>query len=310
VAKVLYNMYVEKDRTDVCVIGGASIDIFGSSTSRIIPEDSNIGTITYCFGGVGRNIANNLSKLGIDVELICVLGNDDNAKRIIEHCKQENIGLNHYLKVDKPSASYLSINQPEGDIYVAIADMSINDCLTKDFLNKHLEFINSCKVIVLDTNLSTETFEYMLSKITTTIYVDPVSGKKAMKLPNDLTKVTAIKPNLLEAKTILKKDGKKQELVNGLLDKGIKEVYLTLGSEGVISSNKEECLKVANYPGNIVNTTGCGDAFLAGIIYGELKEVDLLRKTQFGLAAASICCRSLGSISEYLNEEELIKIVR
>jgi len=297
-------------KVDVCVIGGASIDIFGSATNKIIPLDSNIGNVTYSFGGVGRNIANNLSKLQIKTELICALGNDDNAKRIIDHCEKENIGLNYSLQTTKSTASYLSINQPEGDIYVAIADMGINDCLTREYLNSHLDFINSCEIVVLDTNLSTATLEEMLSKITAKIFIDPVSGEKAKKLPQDLSNVAAIKPNLLEARTIVQKDLTEELLVNELLKKGIKEVYLTLGAEGAISANQSESYRLPIYQGPIINTTGCGDAFLAGIIYGELQGCSLMEKTQWGLKAASICCRSMGSISEFLSEKELKETVR
>ena len=306
---MLYNNYMKKT-APVCVIGGPSIDIFGTASQKIVPEDSNIGQISFAFGGVGRNIANNLAKLGIDVELVCVTGNDDYAEKIIEHCKKEGIGLNYSESVDQPTATYLSINQPEGDIYVSINDMEINKCLNIDFLSQRLDFINSCPIVVMDTNLSAETLAFMLQNVRSKIYFDPVSSVKAALMPKDLTNISVLKPNVIEAETILHKKGNIEELVNGLLYKGIKEVYLTLGKNGAYSANEKEHCQLPIYPGEVINTTGCGDAFLAGVIYGDLHNQDLFTKTKYGLAAASISCRSLGSNNEYLNETELLKTAR
>jgi pseudouridine kinase len=297
-------------KVQVCVIGGATVDIFGTAKYRIVDEDSNIGSVTYSFGGVGRNIANNLSRLSIKVELLCALGNDNNASEIIEHCKKENIGLNHSLITDKPTATYLSVNQPEGDIYVGLADMLINEELTTAYLSQHLDFLNSCEVVVLDTNLNEETHRFLVDNLKTKIFVDPVSTKKAEKLRGKLYNIKGIKPNYIEAVTIAEKELSPKEFVEALLQGGVEEVYLTLGNQGVVSGNRDCLYNLANFPGMIVNTTGCGDAFLAGVIYGELQGLNLEEKSKCGLAAAAICCRSKSAISEYLSEEELLRAVR
>jgi len=297
-------------RTQVAVIGGATIDIFGKALKKIIPEDSNVGLVDYSYGGVARNIANNLSKLGVDVELLCVLGQDENAQRLISHCRSEGIGLNHCLRSERATATYLSINQPSGDIYVAIADMGINDELSQKYINEKLAFLNSCEIVVCDTNLSVETLAYLMANVTAKIIIDPVSGTKAEKLHGNLHNIRAIKPNYLEAVAITGLELSEADLLTELLRGDITEVYLTLGARGLICGDKNQQLQFENYPGNIVNTTGCGDAFLAGVVYGELKGADLATKSRFGLAAASICCRSANAINSYLSEEELLKTVR
>jgi len=300
---------MKNNESQVAVIGGATIDIFGTATTAIKAADSNIGTVNYSFGGVGRNIAHNLSKLDINVELVCALGNDDNATKIIEHCQQENIGLNHILRTDKPTATYLSVNQPSGDIYVAIAAMNINDELTTEFLTSHLPWLNTCDIVVFDTNLSEATLAFLMANIKTKIFVDPVSGIKAEKLQGNLKNITAIKPNYIEALALSGKILSEEEILTELLTYDIKEVYLTLGDKGLLCGDKDHRYKLANYPGAIINTTGCGDAFLAGVIYGELQAADLLTKSKYGLASAAICCRSDSAINEFLSCDELMKVV-
>ena len=296
-------------KIQVCVIGGASVDIFGIADKKINVFDSNPGKVTYSFGGVGHNIANNLSKLGISVELLCGLGKDMNAKRIMENCRQENIGLNHCYFSELPSATYLCINQPDGDIYAAVADMKIHENISVDYLNEELAFINSCAIAVIDTNLSQEACDFLFENLTCAIYVDPVSVAKAAKVKNYLSEIAVIKPNYPEAKTILNKELPPTALAAEFIRSGVKEVYLTLGAEGAIGVNYKESCQFPVFPGNTLNTTGCGDAFLAGVIYGALKGKDLVTKTNYGLAAAGICSRSLDTVSELLNEEELLKLV-
>ena len=300
---------MNEQKTQVCVIGGAGVDIFGTSAQPIIPEDSNPGTISFSFGGVGRNIANNLSKLNIAVELICALGNDDNGDKLSENCRTENIGLRHCLRCGLPTASYLCVNDAKGNIYAAVAAMAINEAVTVDFLRTKLEFINSCQLVVIDTNLSQEACDFLLNEVKTAIYVDPVSCAKAVKLKRHLAKIAVIKPNYPEISVLLGEELPLAEAGKQLLATGIKEVYLTLGAAGVLAGSSACQYKLGVYPGAIVNTTGCGDAFLAGVIYGALKNKDLLTKAKYGLAAANICSRSPGAVSELLNERELLRLV-
>jgi len=296
-------------KVPVCVIGGASVDIFGVADAKINAGDSNPGRVNYSYGGVGHNIANNLSKLQIKVELLCGLGRDDNGQRLQENCRKENIGLNHCFFSDLPSASYLCINQADGDIYVAVADMKIHENIDVEYLAEKLDFINSCKIAVIDTNLSKEACDFLFENLSCDIYVDPVSTAKAAKVKNYLSKIKVLKPNYPEAKTILALDLPPEELAHRFIEAGVGEVYLTLGARGAIACNSEASHSLPIFPGNTRNTTGCGDAFLAGVIYGALKEVDLATKIKYGLAAAGISGASRETVSPNLSEEELLKLV-
>lgn len=66
--------------SEVYVIGGANIDIIGKCNQALIPYDSNIGHVTQSFGGVGRNIAENIARLGFSTHFISALGNDAGGK--------------------------------------------------------------------------------------------------------------------------------------------------------------------------------------------------------------------------------------
>lgn len=290
-----------KSKVEVAIIGAVSVDIFGVADLQVIARDSNPGKVNFSFGGVGRNIAHNLAKLGVVVELLAVIGDDENADKLIEHCESEHIGLTHSLFTAGDTPVYMSINENNGDMYAAIADFDLVKKMDVVFLTSKLAFLNSCQVVVVDTNLDADIISFLLEHITSKVFVDPVSTTKGAKLKTCLGLIDVFKPNLLEAQSLLSDNLSYAELVKGLHNQGVKEVYLTLGEKGVYLNGEV----LDNFPGNIVNTTGCGDAFLAGIIYGELKGYNQLQKAKCGLAAASICAMSTSSISENLNRELL-----
>lgn len=87
-------------------------------------------------GGVSRNIAENLARLGLNVELITVLGTDFNAHMIEQNALSVGIDISHSLVVDEPSSCYVSVNDVDNDMFVGVASMRILDKLTPEFWQK------------------------------------------------------------------------------------------------------------------------------------------------------------------------------
>ena len=61
---------------EITVIGGINIDIEGMPYEELIYKDSNPGRIRMSYGGVGRNITENIARLGGDVAMVSVAGDD------------------------------------------------------------------------------------------------------------------------------------------------------------------------------------------------------------------------------------------
>src|SRR5574344_898707 len=95
--KIIGKGYILQNNSYVSIIGGANIDISASSYSPLKDFDSNPGEVISSFGGVGRNIADNLSRLSQNIEFITVLGDDVNAKEIKKNCKALGIGVSNSL---------------------------------------------------------------------------------------------------------------------------------------------------------------------------------------------------------------------
>lgn len=101
--------YVLRSGTYAAVVGGVNVDIGGQSYAPLVARDSNPGRVRISLGGVGRNIAHNMSLLGVDVRLLTAFGDDLHAQRVAASCGELGIDISHALQVPGGTTStYLS----------------------------------------------------------------------------------------------------------------------------------------------------------------------------------------------------------
>jgi pseudouridine kinase len=123
-----------------------------------------------------------------------------------------------------------------------------------------------------------------------------------------LSRLTLIKPNIPEAELLtgmaIHGDGDLSRAADALHRLGVRRVYLSLGARGVWADDIRdggELLPCA--PGPIVNTTGCGDAFVAAAADGYLNGLGTFEAARRALAAAAICAADSAAVSPALSPE-------
>ncbi len=293
----------------ICVIGAVNVDIIAASYVRLIHQDSNPGTVKISYGGVGRNIAENLSRLGQKVELITVLGDDYHANEISGQCDELGVSLKHSLKVDENSSMYICINDEKGEMQMAVSVMEIYDQMTPEFFESRLDIINQAQAVVMDLNLSAAAVKYLCTHVTAPIFVDPVSTRKALKIKPCLKHVYAIKPNRMEAELILGRKMKTDEDVlagaKKFLELGVQRVFISLAEQGVCYADKEAAGFVRVQKTKIVNTTGCGDAFMGGMVSGYVLNKGIKECAEMGQRASRICLQSEEAVSFEMNLKDI-----
>ena len=118
--------------TYVAVVGAINIDIWGKSNSILILHDSNPGEIHYSFGGVGRNIAHNLSLMGQRVSMLTAIGDDHWGPQVRNTCAKIGIDLSHaFLVPGARTGTYLAFSGPDGDMAIAMSDMAIAEAISR-----------------------------------------------------------------------------------------------------------------------------------------------------------------------------------
>ena len=294
--------YVLRNEVYAVVVGGVNVDIGGRSFVPLVAADSNPGQVTMSLGGVGRNIAHNMSLLGLEVRLLTAYGNDLNGQRVAASCAELGIDMSHALQVSGAATStYLYLTDPDGEMALAVSDMAICNEITPAYLASKLSVLQNARVVVVDTNIPAESLQYLAENCTAPLFVDPVSTVKAVKLKPILDKIHTLKPNRLEAELLSGVQIQtKEDMVKAadvLLNMGMQRLFISLGGDGVLAATKEEKLWLSNLPGNMVNTTGCGDAFTAALVWAFLEDCDLKTSATAGLAAGSIAMESAETIN-------------
>ena len=302
--------YVLRTGSYAVVVGGVNVDIGGRSFAHLVAEDSNPGKVSTSLGGVGRNIAHNMSLLGLDVKMLTAIGEDVYGNRIAASCTELGIDASHALRVsDCATSTYLYIADEAGEMAMAISDMQICERITPAYLSANQQVLQNARVIVADTNLPMETLVWLAENCAAPLFCDPVSTIKAEKLRPILGKIHTLKPNRIEAELLSgvsiqsKEDAEKA--AEALLEKGVQRVFLSMGGDGMYAATAEEKLWMPNIPGETVNTTGCGDSVTAALVWAWMNDLDLRETLRAGLAAGSITMESTETINPAMSATAL-----
>ena len=297
-------------RPYIAVVGGANIDVGGRSFAPLRTGDSNPGEIRSALGGVGRNIAHNLALLGAEVKLVTALGGDDGARRIESSCRALGIDLSAALRFpDAATGTYLFIGGPDGDMALAMNDMAVFERMTPAALTPVLPLLNTAALVVIDANLPAESIAFLAENCTAPLYGDTVSAAKAGKFAPVLGRFHTLKPNRMEAEKLsgipITDQNSLFAAADALLDTGLQRVFISLGADGVLAAEGDKKILLNNPPVQLVNATGCGDAFMAALAYAALENADLPTAARLGLAAAAVAAESAETINPALCGERI-----
>lgn len=299
----------------VVVVGGLNMDIAGISGDVYKERDSNIGAIKLSEGGVGQNVAQNLVKLEVPTYLITAYGDDHFGKILSEQCRKNSIHLDYAEEIPgERSSTYLYVTNEKGDMVAGINDMNIINHVTPEFLSERIDFINHASICVIDGNIPKESIEWLADHCEVPIFVDPVSVAKVNRFENVLDKIDTFKPNELEAEFLtgikITDEVSAKRAANALLEKGVKNVCLSLGEKGILCANQNEMVTVPILKTNVISCNGAGDCSMATITWARFnygKSLPLIEVGQFTQSAASITIESAHSVSPDISVTTVIK---
>ena len=294
--------YVLRSGSYAVVVGGVNVDIGGKSFAPLVAQDSNPGSVHMTLGGVGRNIAHNLSLLGTDVRMLTAFGDDVHGQRIAASCSELGIDASHARRITGGTTStYLYLTDEKGEMALAVSDMEICKKITPTYLAGNLNLLQNAQLVIVDTNIPQESLIYLAENCTVPLFCDPVSTIKAEKLRPILGKIHTLKPNRLEAELLsgiqIRSDEDVERAAEKLLEMGVHRLFISLGADGVYAAMGKQRVKLPNLPGEMVNTTGCGDAFMAALGWAYLEGMDLRQTAMAGLAAGAIAMESSETIN-------------
>ncbi|SOC00010.1 sugar/nucleoside kinase (ribokinase family) [Ureibacillus xyleni] len=313
--EIIGRAYVLPEENEIIAIGGANVDRKFHIDGKVQYGTSNPANVTESVGGVARNIAENLGRLGNAVKLITTFGQDQDANTIQQVSNGFiNFDLSENLP-DRKTGSYNAILDTSGELVLAMADMGIYDLLLPNLLMKHEAAIINAKCIIVDLNCPKETLLYLqniATKRNTPFIIVPVSSPKMKNMPNDLKGVTYFICNRDEGEMYLnikiENEDDCKNAIQLLLEQGAENVVVTLGSQGVIAGNKNATKHFPAFKVNkIEDVTGAGDAFVSAVIHGVLHGEEFFDSVQFGLYNSAKTLESDKTVRQNLSINELEK---
>lgn len=304
---ILGRGYILRQEHAVVVVGGANVDVKVRSLAPLAYRTSNPGQAHTSPGGVARNVAENLARLGTPTHLIAAVGQDPAGERLLSETQATGVRIDHVHRCAHPTGTYTAVLDADGELAVAVADMAATDGLGPEHLQPARELIGNASMLVLDGNLSSSALAYALdiaSAAGVQTVIDPVSVPKAALLAPLLAAgrpVFAVTPNVAELGALTGRDiGHDRELTEAvamLHERGVQCVWVRLGERGSLLSGAEEGVTFLDAPpAEVEDVTGAGDAMLGGFVHALLTGEDPVAAARYGHAAAALTVATTATV--------------
>ena len=299
----------------IIVIGGAGIDLIGRLEGELRAGSSNPANIRTSYGGVARNVAENLARLGQAAILISAIGDDHNGKQLLRQAAEAGIDVGAVLCTpEHPTGAYLGVVNPGGVLQFALDDINATNAITPDYIRTHADLFKEASLVFLDVNLPKDTLRTIFSlarKARIPVCADPTSTGLADRLRPYLARLRFVAPNSGEAGVLCERPIENQhpqdamDAAKCLVGQGVDIVLITLAEFGVVYATSETSGHVPAMRTTIVDPTGAGDALSATVIYSLLNGIPLDDAVRLGVTAASLTLRHRGTVIQDLSLEML-----
>ncbi|MDQ0271547.1 carbohydrate kinase [Cytobacillus purgationiresistens] len=305
--------YVLPNKKDILCVGGSNIDRKIQSIEKLQAATSNPAQSSQSCGGVARNIAENLGRLGSDVSLLTAVGEDHEGSWLMKQTECFVDITPSQALADQTTGTYTAVLDNEGEMAVALADMSIYDSISREFIEKKWGYFASAEMVILDTNFPAEVMEQIITRCEEDdipLCITPVSAPKVKKLPGILNGVSWLIANRDEAEALsgieITQEGDFFKSAELIMQKGVERVVITRGDKGLIYFTKMGEAGVILPPKvKVSDVTGAGDSLVAGIIYAHLKGMDVENACKIGISCSNLTLQSNETVNPSLNHKRL-----
>lgn len=279
--KILGRAYVlNDDASNIFCIGGMNVDRKFHTYDKLIPGTSNPAYNRTSVGGVVRNVAENLGRLGYKPHLLSLGGDDFEMDYIQEH-SEDWMDL-HWVQrlTGRSTGSYSAIIDVDGEMACALAVMDINEAMDVAWIQGFENQLKTARLIVLDLNLPRDTVAWLIHFAKThaiPLAVIPVSAPKMARLPKDLDGVTWLIVNQDESEAFfgvrIQNDDDFNRLPDLWIKAGCEQVVVTRGIRPARYGHRDGTGQSFLPPtvDRVIDVTGAGDAYAAGILFGALE---------------------------------------
>ena len=279
---------------EVLVVGACAIDLKAVPGASLVMATSNPGSVTATPGGVARNIAENLARLGTEVRLASRVGRDGFGRLVLVETAEAGVDVSAVSTDAERTATYLATLDHDGSLSVAVSDFAAIDTMTTSHLAP--EAFDGVGYVVLDANLPIPVLRAAIERsndVGAMIILEPVSVAKAARLAQlgGAGPVHLLTPNEDEYASLA-------QVIDPLslsswicLRRGVEGSRLIYGPGIRPDFDAVDIPAVPVPAGDVRDVTGAGDAATAGLVHALAQGGSLEDAVAFGhtVAAHTVC---------------------
>ena len=299
----------------IVVIGDVFIDVKGYSTSPYIPAGRNAGTIVQIHGGVGRNVVEDIANVELEPTFVGTVDDDAMGEEVIQKLKRHKVNTKYMRKVKDGMGTWLAVFNHEGDVVASISKRPDHSTIERILDEQGDEIFKDADSIVIEIDLEKEivkkTFSYA-EKYNKKVYAIVSNMTIAIERRDFIRRTACFVCNQQEAGILFSEDYENvtaeemsEILAQRIHTAKIPQMVVTMGGDGAAYADQEGEKGV--YPAlkvDVVDTTGAGDSFFAGVCMGLTYGKTLRESCGIGTRLAStVICTSENICPRFMPEE-------
>lgn len=255
---------------NICVIGSLNMDLVVNVDTMPKPGQTIIGSnFKEVPGGKGVNQAVAMARLNGNVSMIGKVGEDGFGQTLINSLKNDKVDTT-YIQTSKGATGVALITVDKNAQNSIVVSPGANFEVKEDDIDNNIEAIKNSDIVVLQLETPLNTIKYALNKAKELNKYTILNPAPAVKLDDEIIKnVDLLTPNETELEIIsgvsIETEEDIQKAAQIMIEKGVKELIVTLGSKGSLYINKEKSMFKKAYKVEAVDTTAAGDSYTGAL---------------------------------------------
>lgn len=252
-------------------------------------------------GGKGANQGVAIAKLNNHVNFLGMIGNDAFGEELLKSMKSSGVNIEHIEKTgDATGIAVINVDKEGNNNIIVIP--GANSRVDNEYLRRHYSAFEEAEIVVFQLEIPVETVKEGLKiskELGKTTILNPAP---AQELDDEIIwNIDILIPNEHElerlSKVIVHDENSMLEAAKVLLNKGIKQIIVTLGSKGVLYIDQDSHKFFKSYKVNVVDTTAAGDSFIGGFTSSYIKDLNIEKAIEMGQKTAALSIQKVGAQS-------------
>ena len=295
---------------NICVIGSLNMDLVVNVDKMPKPGQTIIGSnFKEVPGGKGANQAVAMARLNGNVSMIGKVGEDGFGQTLINALKNDKVDTT-YIKTTKGATGVALITVDNNAQNSIVVSPGANFEVKEEDIDNNIEAIKNSDIVVLQLETPLNTIKYALKKSKELNKYTILNPAPAVKLDDEIIKnVDLLTPNETELEIIsgvnIETEEDIQKAAQIMIEKGVKELIVTLGSKGSLYINKEKSIFKKAYKVQAVDTTAAGDSYTAALAVALSKDQSIEEAMDFASKVGALSVLKEGAQSSLPTLEDV-----